>query len=58
MNYWHLQLQPEDKISIETIKNVLKIKKVIGLGDYWEDKNGNPVSDPTFFKKDMKIGDD
>lgn len=57
MNYWHLQLQPEDKISIETIKNVLKIKKVIGLGDYWEDKNGNPVSDPTFFKKDMKIGD-
>ncbi len=57
MNYWHLQLQPDDKLSIDTIKKVLRTKKVIGLGEYWEDKNGNPVSDPTFFKNDMKVGD-
>jgi len=57
MNYWHLQLQPDDKLSVETIKEVLKTKKAIGLGEYWEDKNGNPVSDPGYFKNDMKIGD-
>ncbi|MDG9860532.1 AAA family ATPase [Acinetobacter ursingii] len=32
-------------------------KQVIGMGEYWEDKKGNPVVDPKLFKDDMKIDD-
>ncbi len=57
MNYWHLQMQPDDKLTIETIKQVLIQKRVIGLGSWWENKHGQEVPDPTYFRRDMKIGD-
>ena len=57
MNYWHIQLHPDNKLSTDTLISILKTKQVIGLGDAWNDKNGNPVSDPDSFKNDMQIGD-
>lgn len=57
MNYWHIQLHPDNRLSQETIKDILINKKVIGLGSYWEDKNGNEVLDPVWFQNDMKTGD-
>ena len=56
-NYWHLQLHPDDRLDIDTIKSILITKQVIGLGDSWNDKNGNPVKDPESFKNEMHIGD-
>lgn len=56
-NYWHIQLHPDDKLNIDTIKSILTTKQVIGMGESWNDKNGNPVNDPKWFKDDMKIGD-
>lgn len=57
MNYWHIQLHPDNKLQVDTIKSILTIKQVIGMGESWEDKNGNSVNDPKWFKADMKIGD-
>jgi hypothetical protein len=57
MNYWHTQMQPDDKLFDQTLINVIKTKKVIGLGETWNDKNGNPVSDPEVFKNQINIGD-
>lgn len=57
MNYWHIQLHPDERLNIETIKSILTEKQVIGMGDSWNDKNGNPVNDPKWFRDDMKIGD-
>ncbi|MBD3906508.1 AAA family ATPase [Chryseobacterium sp. Ch-15] len=57
MNYWHIQLHPDNKLSSQTLKDILINKKVIGMGSYWEDKNNNEVPDPRYFKNDMKIGD-
>lgn len=57
MNYWHTQMQPDDKLSVLTLIDVIKTKKVIGLGESWNDKKGNLVSDPDWFKNDMQIGD-
>ena len=57
MNYWHMQLHPDDRLSIKTLTSILKTKGVIGLGDSWKDKNGNPNSAPEIFKTEMKIGD-
>ncbi|MDM1551185.1 McrB family protein [Empedobacter falsenii] len=57
MNYWHIQLHPDNKLQVDTIKSILTIKQVIGMGESWEDKNGNSVNDPKWFKVDMKIGD-
>lgn len=57
MNYWHLQLHPDNRLSIDTIKKLLTEKKVIGLGSWWENKNGQEVPDPTYFRRDMSIGD-
>jgi 5-methylcytosine-specific restriction protein B len=56
-NYWHIQLHPDDRLHIDTIKSILCTKQVIGLGESWNDKNGNPVSDPKWFRDDMRIGD-
>ncbi len=56
-NYWHIQLHPDERSDIETIKSILTKKKVIGMGDSWNDKSGKPVNDPKWFKYDMKIGD-
>ena len=57
VNYWHIQLHPDERLNIETIKSILTEKQVIGMGDSWNDKNGNPVNDPKWFRDDMKIGD-
>lgn len=57
MNYWHIQLHPDNKLHVDTIKSILTTKQVIGMGESWEDKNGNSVNDPKWFKEDMKIGD-
>ena len=57
INYWHIQLHPDDKLDIDTIKSILTTKQVIGMGESWNDKNGNPVNDPKWFRDDMKIGD-
>lgn len=56
-NYWHMQLHPDKKLDDETIISILDIKQVIGLGNYWDDKNGKPVNDPKAFENQMKIGD-
>jgi hypothetical protein len=57
INYWHIQLHPDERLDIDTIKSILTEKQVIGMGDSWNDKNGNPVNDPKWFRNDMKIGD-
>lgn len=57
VNYWHIQLHPDERLNIETLKSILTEKQVIGMGDSWNDKNGNPVNDPKWFRDDMKIGD-
>lgn len=57
MNYWHLQIQPENKLSPQTLIDIINTKKVIGLWNGWNDKNGDPVPDPDWFKNHMEIGD-
>ena len=57
MNYWHTQMQPDDKLPVHTLIDVVKTKNIIGLGETWNDKNGKPAPDPIWFKKDMQIGD-
>lgn len=56
-NYWHIQLHPDERLDIDTLKSILTEKQVIGMGDSWNDKNGNPVNDPKWFRDDMKVGD-
>lgn len=57
VNYWHIQLHPNERLDIETIKSILTEKKVIGIGVSWEDKNGNPAGDTESFRDNMKVGD-
>ena len=60
MNFWHMQLYPGDRkneFDINKIRNIIVEKKVIGLGDYWEDRNGKPSKCPEYFKNKMCIGD-
>ena len=56
-NYWHIQLHPDDKLDAYTIKSILTTKQVIGMGNSWNDKNGNPANDPKQFREVMEIGD-
>lgn len=56
-SYWHIQLHPDDKLDTDTIKSILTNKQVIGMGESWNDRNGNTVNDPKWFRDDMKIGD-
>lgn len=59
MNYWHLQMHPSDssKFNKEKIIEILQEKKVIGMGEFWKNRNGEEAQDPTYFKRDMKEGD-
>lgn len=57
VNYWHIQLHPDKRLDIETLKSILTDKQVIGMGDAWNNVKGNSVNDPKRFKDDMKIGD-
>ena len=54
INYWHIQLHPDDKNSFspELILKILEEKSVIGLGE-WE-KGEDQI---TQFKEKMAIGD-
>ncbi len=38
MNYWHIQLHPDSRLDVDTLKAILMKKQVIGMGEYWEDK--------------------
>ena len=42
MNYWHIQLHPDNKkdFSNKVIRKTLSDKKIIGLGEWEKDKNG------------------
>ena len=57
VNYWHIQLHPDERLDSDTLKSILTEKLVIGMGEFWKDKNGNPVNDPEWFRDEMKIGD-
>lgn len=57
INYWHIQLHPNERLPIDVIKSILKELQVIGMGESWNDKHGNPINHPTEFKRSMKIGD-
>jgi len=54
MNYWHMQLHPDNKTDFprEKIKQILLDKKIIGLGE-WD----NGQSQINQFNNDMAIGD-
>lgn len=54
MNYWHIQLHPDDRGTFDTekIKKILSKKSVIGLGE-WE-KGEDKINQ---FKDKMAIGD-
>lgn len=52
-----MQLHPNKKFEVDTLKSILMTKQVIGMGEYWDNIKGNSISDPTLFKEDMKIGD-
>ena len=54
MNYWHMQLEPDEKLGIDKIKEILN-KNLIGMGVWEEKKDGNPQQ--TSFQKRMNIGD-
>jgi 5-methylcytosine-specific restriction enzyme B len=56
-NYWHIQLHPDEKLEANKIRSILTNKQVIGMGDSWNYKNGNPANDPKYFMEDMRIGD-
>lgn len=57
MNYWHIQLHPDSRLDVDTLKAILMKKQVIGMGEYWKDKKGRPVRDPELFKENMKVDD-
>jgi 5-methylcytosine-specific restriction protein B len=54
MNYWHIQLHPDDRGAFdrEKIKNILTEKSIIGLGE-WE-KGEDKINQ---FKDKMMVGD-
>ena len=54
MNYWHIQLHPDNRkdFSNKVIREILSEKKIIGLGE-WE--QGEKQREQ--FQNNMKIGD-
>jgi 5-methylcytosine-specific restriction protein B len=40
MNYWHIQLHPDDRLSVDDLTSILKTKEVIGLAESWNDIKG------------------
>lgn len=60
MNYWHMQMHPgerKNEFPPDLIKEIIKDKEIIGLGDAWQDKNGDDVHYPETFKSRLSIGD-
>lgn len=56
---WYMQLHPGDnnEIDAKVIMKLLKNYGVIGMGEKWDDRNGDPVDTPEVFKSKMQIGD-
>ena len=54
MNFWHMQLHP-DNSSLGQEKDILKKTKLIGIG-IWEDPDEDKIQERKFAKQ-MKIGD-
>ena len=53
MNYWHMQIHPDDeKFSKKYLYKILEHKKIIGLGD-WE-RGGKVIQK---FKEEMQVND-
>lgn len=55
MNYWHIQLHPDDQGSVDRnrVMEILSKYSVIGMGKGWDNDRGQPDK----FKSQMKIGD-
>jgi 5-methylcytosine-specific restriction protein B len=55
MNFWHMQLHPnnKDEVKREDVYKILTDKKIIGLGAQWENDRGQPQK----FSDEIKIGD-
>ncbi|GGB64353.1 hypothetical protein GCM10007424_00280 [Flavobacterium suaedae] len=50
-------MHPDERLSEQTIIEILRKKKIIGMGSSWNNKHGNPVDDPRHFKDSVAIGD-
>jgi Cdc6-like AAA superfamily ATPase len=55
MNFWHMQLHPnnKDEVNRDEVIKILTDKKIIGLGAQWENDRGQPQK----FSKEINIGD-
>jgi 5-methylcytosine-specific restriction protein B len=55
MNYWHMQLHPNNSkdVNQEEVLKIINNKKIIGLGSAWENDRGQPQK----FSDEMKVGD-
>ena len=55
MNYWHIQLHPNERLSNNDILFILK-RKVIGMGVSWQN-NEKDAEAPKVFQNQVNIGD-
>lgn len=55
MNYWHIQLHPNERLSNNDILFMLK-RKVIGMGVSWQN-NEKDAEAPKVFQNQVNIGD-
>lgn len=55
MNFWHMQLHPDDRkeVNRDEVLKIITDKKIIGLGKEWDNDQGQPYK----FSNEMKIGD-
>lgn len=55
MNFWHMQLHPnnKDEVNRDEVIKILTDKKIIGLGARWENDRGQPQK----FSEEINIGD-
>lgn len=57
LQFWHMQLHSDKKLSNDVIKYLVSEKSLIGMARSWKNKNGSLVQDPYQFKNVMKKGD-
>lgn len=55
MNFWHMQLHPDDRkeVNRDEVLKIITDKQIIGLGKQWDNDRGQPYK----FSDDMKTGD-
>lgn len=55
MNFWHMQLHPDDRkeFNRDEILKIIQEKEIIGLGKQWDNDRGQPNK----FSNEMKLGD-